>query len=102
MRKFNTLTQFQSQVLCPEVCIPLQHSQVLVSRDGSHLHHIKPILKEPSGGFMSQVMKPEINDVIPAESSAPCTFQRLKVQGEDRLMTPDIPRQVSQQLQRQR
>ena len=82
--------------------ILLQHSQVLVFYYGSNFYDIQTLLKEPAGGLMSQVMKPEINDVSPAACPTPCTFQSFVVQGEDNLILSDIPRQVSQSLQRLR
>ena len=51
-----------SQVLCPEVGIPLWHSKVLVPCDSGNFHDIEPLLKEPAGCFVSKIMEPEVND----------------------------------------
>ena len=37
--------------------IPLQHLQGLVPRDGGHLHRVQPLLKQPGGRLMPQIME---------------------------------------------
>ena len=40
--------------------IPLKHSQVFVTCDCSNLHHVQTLLKEPAGGFVSEIMKIQV------------------------------------------
>jgi hypothetical protein len=78
-----TSFQLQSQVLRLEVCIPLEHSQVLVPCDSSNLHYIEALLKEPRSGLVSKVMESQITDTSPRACSSPSTLQRLIVEGNN-------------------
>ena len=45
----------------------LQDVQVPVDCDSRTLHHIQSLLSQPSGGVMTQVMKPQITETRPDE-----------------------------------
>ena len=48
-----------------------ENSQVFVTCDCSHLHHVQALLKEPAGGFMSQIIKVQVLYVCPLTGSSP-------------------------------
>tara|TARA_B100000676_G_scaffold280690_1_gene305134 strand:- start:484 stop:654 length:171 start_codon:yes stop_codon:yes gene_type:complete len=43
----------------------LQDVEVPVACDSRTLHHIQSLLRQPSGGVMTQVMKPQITETRP-------------------------------------
>ena len=53
--------------------ISLKHPEVLVFCDLSNFHHIKTLLKEPAGGFMSQIVEAEINETGSSNRTRPKT-----------------------------
>ena len=60
--------------------------------DSSNFHHIETLLKEPAGCLVSKVMKPQTIDTSPRACPAPCALQCFVMDGEDNLITPDVPR----------
>lgn len=53
--------QLGGEVRRIQMGVPLQHLQSLVPRDAGHLHRVKPLLEQTTGGLMPQVVKVEVN-----------------------------------------
>ncbi len=48
------------QIPCPQMRVPLQHLQRLMSRNGRDLHGVESLLEQPAGRLVVQVVEAEI------------------------------------------
>ncbi len=55
------LSQLRGQIFGPKVRVPFQHGERLVARNGRHLDHVQPPLKERGSRFVPQVVQPDID-----------------------------------------
>ena len=51
------------------MCVTPQHAQVLVTGDARDLHNVQPLLEQPSGCLVAQVMETEILDAGPSDGA---------------------------------
>ena len=42
------------------MCIAVQHAQVLVPGDAGDFHDVQPLLEQPGGGLVAQVMEAQV------------------------------------------
>ena len=50
------------QILRFQMSIALQHLQCLVASNGRHLHRVETFLEEPARGFVTEIVKGEIDE----------------------------------------
>ena len=54
-----------------------------MSCNGSYLHNIETLLKEPAGGFMSQIVEAEINETGSSNRTRPKTSKGSRREREN-------------------
>ena len=84
---FILLPQLPRQILRLQVCVPAQHTQILVAGDAGHFHDVEAFLEQPGGGLVTQVVKVQIPDAGAVCRAPECAFDRFGGEtGEDRTM----------------
>ena len=69
------------------MCIAVQHAQVLVPGDAGDFHDVQPLLEQPGGGLVAQVMEAQVLDAGASHGADIGALDGLGGEaGEDRAM----------------
>ena len=61
-----------NQCFWSDVGVPSQHSKILMSSDAGNLHNVQTLFKESACGFVTQIVKAQVLDVVTPASPIEC------------------------------